>query len=290
MHRGARSPRPGPYWRSALSARLTAVVLAGERPGKSPLTTAADVTCKALIPIGGRPMIHRVVEALEATESIGGIVLCGPRREVAESEPALAALLERPNVTWIEPGTSPARSAAAALETLPGDAPILVTTADHALLQAEIVDELVRRADALNVDVALGVARREVVLSAFPELKKTPHHMRDGAWCGCNLFLMKTPQARQAAEFWQRIEALRKRPWRAARLIGWSFLALYLRRAMTLEQAVGHVAQRIGITAQAIELSQPEAAVDVDTIADWRLRVELNSSFRSRTARRWGIW
>ena len=46
---------------------------------------------------------------------------------------------------------------------------------------------------------------------------------------------MKTPRGRRAPEFWRRIAALRKRPWRAARVIGWGFLFRYLMRAMTLD-------------------------------------------------------
>ena len=43
---------------------FTAVVLAGDRTADDPVARAAGVPCKALALVGGRPMVHRVLEAL----------------------------------------------------------------------------------------------------------------------------------------------------------------------------------------------------------------------------------
>jgi len=46
---------------------LGAIILAGETPGKiDPLSAAAGVTKKSLIPIAGRPMVSYVYDALNA--------------------------------------------------------------------------------------------------------------------------------------------------------------------------------------------------------------------------------
>ena len=43
---------------------MTAILLAGSRPGIDPLAAAASVAVKALVPICGRPMIDYVARAL----------------------------------------------------------------------------------------------------------------------------------------------------------------------------------------------------------------------------------
>ena len=47
-------------------APITAILLAGSRPGVDPLAERAGVAAKALVPIGGQPMIDRPLRALLA--------------------------------------------------------------------------------------------------------------------------------------------------------------------------------------------------------------------------------
>lgn len=242
---------------------MRAVVLAGERPGGSPLAEAGDVPCKALLPVGDQPMLQRVLDALRHATAVDELIVCGPG--------VLSKIQGMDDVRVIPAADSPAQSVLKTLDALSDEAPVLVTTADHALLRAEIVDHFVSKAIASPADVTAGVARLELVREAYPQLKKTPHRLRGGAWCGCNLFLLQTPQARRAPEYWRRLEANRKRPWRAAGLIGWSFLLRYLLRTMTLEAATRHIGGRMGITVGTVELPFAEASVDVDSVADWEV-------------------
>ena len=55
---------------------LTALVLAGARAGRDPVAEGAEVSIKVLAPVGGTPMVARVLETLEASTLVGqtGIV------------------------------------------------------------------------------------------------------------------------------------------------------------------------------------------------------------------------
>ena len=44
---------------------FTAIVLAGDRTSGDPLAEAAGVACKSFVPVGGRPMVLRVLDSLE---------------------------------------------------------------------------------------------------------------------------------------------------------------------------------------------------------------------------------
>jgi hypothetical protein len=107
-----------------------------------------------------------------------------------------------------------------------------------------------------------------VIQARFPEARRTYLRFRDEAYSGANLFLFRTPQARDAALFWRRVESQRKQPWRIARAFGLTNLALFLTRRLDLTGAFERVSRVVGIRVRAIELLQAEAAVDVDKLAD----------------------
>ena len=53
------------------STPFTAIIMAADRNPDDPVTRAAGVSCKALTPVGGIPMVLRVLNALEESLSVG---------------------------------------------------------------------------------------------------------------------------------------------------------------------------------------------------------------------------
>ena len=113
----------------------TAVLLAGSRPGRDRFAEQYGTDLKALIPIAGEPMVRRPVRALLDSGSIGQIIVLAqaperfvgalpgdPRISVRRSQGTIAetvlALCSDPATSW----------------------PLVVTTADHALLDAAMID------------------------------------------------------------------------------------------------------------------------------------------------------
>lgn len=262
-------------------APFTAVVLAADRGAKDPLVEAAGVRCKSMIPVGGTPMVLRVLATLAASPQIHARILCGPPRSILEQEPDLRKLIASGKVGWSENQTTPSSSALHVLESLTDAPPLLLTTADHALLNTCIVDYFCSRARATDCDVVVGVALHETVTSAYPETRRTAVHLQDGAYCGCNLFAFLTPQARLAANYWRHVETRRKKPLRMIAVLGWATVLRYLLGRLSLAEALGRISQRMGIKAGAVVLPFPEAAIDVDSPSDWQL-VEKIVSDRQR--------
>ena len=143
--------------------KFTAVVLAADRGPHDPVAKAAGVRCKSLVPVGGRPMVLRVLDALAASQAVDTYILCGPPKSVLDQEPDLETLITSGNIRWVENQATPSASAFHVLQTLPDEIPILLTTADHALLSARIVDYFYSEAQATACDVVAGVARHEGV-------------------------------------------------------------------------------------------------------------------------------
>jgi CTP:molybdopterin cytidylyltransferase MocA len=251
---------------------FAAVVLAGDRGPGDPVAQLAGVPSKCLVPVGGTAMVLRVLDALGAAGAVGARSLCGPARAVLEQHPALGERLARDGVAWIEPRATPSTSAHAAVQALPAAVPVLLTTADHALLSPRVVDHFCREARALGADVAVGVTRHDGVARAYPGSRRTVLRLADGGYCTCNLFAFLTPAGRTALAFWRRVERERKRPLRlVAGVLGWTGLARYALGRLSLAEGARRASRRLGVRVGAVALPFPEAAVDVDTPEDLRL-------------------
>jgi GTP:adenosylcobinamide-phosphate guanylyltransferase len=249
--------------------RFTAVVLAGDRTPGDPVARAAGVCCKALSPIGGKAMILRVLDALGQSESVAARLLCGPPRVALERCSELRAGIEAGAWDWLENQATPSSSAYRALQSLGEDVPVLLTTADHALLRNEIVDDFCYRAIESGLELVVGVVPYNQVMAAHPGVRRTGWRFRDDTYCGCNLFAFARPRARRAADFWRKVEQERKHPWRVVRLLGWGSVLRYLTSRLTLAEAVERLSRRLGIRIGHVVLPFPEAALDVDTLSDW---------------------
>ena len=241
-------------------AGVTALVLAGQRGGTDPLAAAGGVSHKALLPVAGVPMLLRVIASLREAPAIGRIVV-----SIERPETTLAGLDGLSGVILRPAEASPARSAAAILEEF--GTPLLVTTADHALLSAAMVTYLLDAAPPEAAALA-ALARSETVLLEFPEAQRSWLRLRDGAFSGCNLFLLARPEAARVVGFWQKLEQHRKRPLTMAWMLGLLPLLRYALGMMTLQGAARALGRRCAVRLGFVELPFGAAAVDVDKPSD----------------------
>ena len=239
----------------------TAVVLAGSRPGRDAFAEQFGTDLKALIPVGGEPMVRRPVRALLESPGIGKIlVLSQDPERISQALPDDSRIVLRESQRTI--GETIEKLI---LDRL-ADFPMLVTTADHALLDPQMIAEFI--ADAEGADLALGVVEREALLARLPQTKRTWIGFRGGAYSGANLFALGSIKTLAAIEQWRSVEQDRKKGWRVLSALGPAVLLGAALRLRTLDQCVGAVAGRLGMTARALVLSNPLAAVDVDKPVD----------------------
>jgi GTP:adenosylcobinamide-phosphate guanylyltransferase len=250
---------------------MTAIVLAGDRSKTDSLIDHSGVSCKALIDIDGKPMVRRVLEALRESRVVDNILLAGPEAAELATDAPLSAWIESGEIGWQAPEASPSTSAYHAMQTLDPEVPVLLTTADHPLLTAEITDAFGRQSLADDVDVAVGLAPHALVTEAYPGIRKTVLRFSDGEFCGCNLFAFLTPEGRRAASFWRTIEQQRKKPLVLIGLLGWWAVIRYRLGMLPLEEALAKLSKRLGLRMRAVILPYANAAIDVDSIADLML-------------------
>lgn len=249
-------------------AQVTALLVAGRRPGTDPLAAHFGVEDKALIAVAGEPMLSRVARVLAGHPDIARMVVLAQTPELLLAHPGTAWMAADARIGVLAGGNSVSAAVAAALEAHPEGWPFLVTTADNVLLDAETLTGFIAGAQAGGTDVAVGLVPREVFARAYPHARRTWLKFRGGAYSGANLFFLARPAALSAVRFWQRVESERKKVRAIAQAFGPALLLGYLLRAMRVEGALARAGARLGVTAAPVLLDRPEACIDVDKVED----------------------
>lgn len=245
----------------------TAIVLAGERPDGDPLARELGVSAKSLIEIGGKTMLSRVVRALLDSSKIKRVlVLAQMIDRIAESEPS--DILSDPRVELARSGNGIATSIEAVIGKRQAPWPVLVTTADNALLTPERVDEFLDQVG--RADVAVGLGKRSIVEQEFPETKRTWLKFSDGHFSGANLFALKTERCLPALRHWRAVEQDRKKGIKLIASFGPVLLARVLTRTIGLMDGLAKAGQKMGFDAKAVILDA-ESPIDVDKAEDIEL-------------------
>jgi GTP:adenosylcobinamide-phosphate guanylyltransferase len=265
---------------AAIDGRFTALVLAGSRGPADPVAAAAGLPHKALVPVAGRPMLLRVIDALRQCPEVGRIVLCLDDRALVDRLPELSAAVAAGEIATIAAERSPATSVLAALDRIPGALPLLVVTADHPLLTPAMVRHFL--AGLGNAEAAAAVASESVIARAYPETRRTYIRLKDGAYSGCNLFAFTAADAAGAARFWTKVERYRKQPWRLFAAAGPRTLLAFLLRRLDLAAAADRLSAMLGVRLRVVTMPFAEAAIDVDKPSDLAL---VEKIFASRAGR-----
>lgn len=246
----------------------TAILLAGERPGENGFARSQGLAAKALIPVAGQPMLARVARALLAAPSVGRVVVLAQEPDVLLAQ-APPWLREELRISAAVSGAGIATSVAAVAGTPAAPYPVLLVTADHALLTAEMVEAFI--AGTAGADVAFAMVERRTVEAKWPETKRTWIRARGGQYSGANLFVLTSPKAERALAFWSGVERDRKKVLRLLAFLGPLILLRALTRTITLHGAVARLGRRLGLVARAVVLPYAEAAIDVDKPEDLEL-------------------
>ncbi|MEQ8355226.1 MAG: NTP transferase domain-containing protein [Kiloniellaceae bacterium] len=255
----------------AAAPRFTALVLAADRGAGDPVSRAAGVAHKCLAPVAGRAMLDRVVAALAASPHVGRIAISLRDPALAGQVAALAPLLESGRLVPLQAAETPSRSVLKAAAELDQLYPLLVTTADHALLTTQMVDYFCGKSVTSGAEVTAGLTASQVLLAGYPQSRRTYLRFRDEHYSGSNLFALLAAGSLKAVEVWLRAEQQRKRPWRIAAVFGPALLLGYLLRRYSLDEALDRISERLGMKIAAVKMPFAEAAIDVDKPEDLEL-------------------
>ena len=144
--------------------------------------------------------------------------------------------------------------------------PLLVTTADHVLLDGDMLDQFV--AEAGGADIAVAMVERTTLLARYPSSRRTWLKFRDGWWSGANLFWFGSVKARAVISLWQEVEQDRKKGWKILSAFGPIALLGALLRLSTLRGGIARIGRRFGFVARLVPMRKAEACIDADKVED----------------------
>ena len=242
---------------------LRLVVLAGHGLGPAGTDALAErfgERHRCLIPLAGRPLIAHVLQTAAQHPRVASLAVCVEREAFDPIWGVLTRLPGRGSVALVEAREDIAASVRAAAQDW--DGPLLVTTADHALLSAEAIDAM---ADALEgCDVTFALARREAVEAAHPSALRSYLSLRDGAFATCDLYGMAHTRFVDAVEVFRGARIGGRESARILRAIGFVGLALVKLGVESLSGAVVRASRRMGLRVRAVILPDGTQAIDVD--------------------------
>ncbi len=226
----------------------TAIVLAGSRPGGDPLAARFNQDFKALIPVAGKAMVRWPVDALLASPLVDRVIVVTQHpdklRPVLPDDPRISL---RPSQSTI------AETIARLIVDKAATFPLLVTTADHALLSPAMIAELAAKAQ--GADLAIGVVEERVMIARFPDAKRTWIGFKGGRYSGANLFVLGSERVTGAIDQWRVVEQKRKKGWRVLAALGPALLLGAVLKVRTLDQSTAAIGRKLGLSISAVQLS-----------------------------------
>ena len=277
-----------------------AIILAAQREGRlDPLAAEAGVSHKCLVPIGGRPLLAHVLEAMAGVEGLERIrISVEPGAEEAlrvilpvtrsvMGRGTMRSMVEGPPIPNPEPPTPNPQppipiefvasrptipdSVYAAAEGL--DGPFIVTTADNVLLTAGAVRRVVDRLRAGD-DTVVALSRKEDVLSAHPQGQRRFYRFTDGAYSNCNLYGLSR-RGLKLAETYRSGGQFAKNPRRILQAFGPVNLVILRYGLISLASAFAKLGRRFGVKASPVVLEDGAHAIDVDNARTYAIASEL---------------
>jgi hypothetical protein len=166
------------------------LVLAGNRKDYIPVGNGN----KALLEIGGRPVIEYVIEALEAAAHIGDVYIVGPVEDLSFLSNS------HPDIVLLEQGDTLTENILSSYRRIcpERDRHILVTASDMPFVRPSEIDAFIDLSAYASYDIVLGIVG-ESVLGRFlpygdrPGIKNNCCYFKQGSVRLNNLFILRYP-------------------------------------------------------------------------------------------------
>jgi GTP:adenosylcobinamide-phosphate guanylyltransferase len=240
---------------------MNAIVLAGGTvQPKEPLYEITGGGRKAMLEIGGKPMVQWVIDALCRADQIEQIVVVGlpPESSLDCTKPCLLLGDQGNMMSNVQTG---ARELA---QVSPESTHAMLVSADIPALRPGMVDWLAHETRDLDADVYYTVIQRETMNESFPGSRRTYVRLKDMEVCGGDCHCFRLSLAISGHSLWKRMVESRKSPLRQASLLGYDTLFFLLLHHLTLSEAEEKVSQKLNIRARAVLSPFAEMGMDVD--------------------------
>ena len=254
------------------TAHWDVVVLGGGDPG-DPFAAAHGVSVKPLVELAGQAMALYVLKALRACPEVGRIAYVGPVPPGGEDLIDLRVTDHGTLIGNLEVGVAALQSSQSKDSRGSGstDPPerVMVITADIPLITARMISDVLQAAP--DAGLVYPVVRRQACEAAYPGVKRTYAHLKDGVFTGGNLFLLDASLVDLFLPRLRQILAARKQPLKLAALIGPVVLLRMVTGQLSIKQLEERVSSILGVRARALVTPHAAIGTDIDKNEDLEL-------------------
>ena len=219
---------------------------------------------KALLDIGGRTMLERVVAALHDSAHVEDVLVVGITPEVVAS----AGLTFARPVTFLpDAGSMVANMLAGAdwfRQHRPGTETVLGCSADIPAITGAVVDAFIEACRPWDQAVYYNLVTRARLEERFPNSRRTYTRYGDIEAAGGDMTIARLAVAETNRALLESLTGARKQPWRIARIVGLRFLVKFLFHRVTIADVEAIAGRIIGAPVEIILDGPPELAMDAD--------------------------
>lgn len=240
---------------------MDCVIAAGGNPDpEDPLYVYTQGQPKALIDMGGRTMLERVVDALQSSNSVDDIVVVGVGSDMGMT-------FQRP-VTHLPDQGALVSNVIAGIRHLRREKPdlkmALFCSSDIPTITGPIVDEFVASCQPMDKCIYYNFVTRETLEARFPESKRTYVKLKGVEIAGGDMMMGDVALADTFEDLWRSLTDARKNAWKLARIVGFSFLIKFLFRRVGIAEIEQTVERIVGCPGQVCLSPHAELAMDAD--------------------------
>ena len=249
---------------------MDAVITAGSVPAPDdPLYEYSQGKSKALVDLGGRPMIQWVLDAVAGADRIERVAIVG--LDEASGLTSAKPITFLPNEGDMIPNIQAGVRWAAA--TNPQARYVFLASSDIPAITTEMADWVLSQAEAGDYDLCYSVVEKEVMEKRFPGSKRSYIKVKDAVVCGADLNVVSVRAVLDIAHraLWDKVVESRKNALKQAQLVGFDILWGLVTRRITLAAAEEKVSRRLGIVGRIVRCPYAEVGMDVDK--PWQLEL-----------------
>jgi len=240
---------------------MDVILTAGGMPTpEDPLYPYCNGLPKAMIPIGDKPMIQWVLDALAAAKLIDRVVLIGLSDEIQVEYPREIVRIE-------DQGSMVANIMAGAKTLLAFENPgqyALVTASDIPSVTPQAIDWISEQTVKAQKDLVYTVVTQEVMEKRFPGSKRSFIPLKDMKICGGDVNAICLAKVNYENPMWRKLIDARKNALKQAALLGIGTLFLILFKAITLAKAEKRICKQLDVNGMVLPSPYAELAMDID--------------------------
>ncbi|SCZ00115.1 nucleotidyltransferase family protein [Alkaliphilus peptidifermentans] len=216
---------------------------------------------KAIIPLKGIPMIKFVVNALKESKYIDKIYVVGEVDELESIIGAEAEAIIRSSNTFME-------NLINGMAYSQGEDRVIVATCDVPLINVDIINKFIEVGLEVDNDIFYPIVNKALNQTSYPNLKRTYAHLKEGAFTGGNIVMLKPSIMGSIKEVTETLVRHRKNPIRMCRVLGVPFVIKLIFKQLKITDIEKMIKNRFKITGRAYICNFPEICNDLDHYQD----------------------